>query len=95
MSVPKKKLPSMDRYKGPSKEIKTDKFGSPVSPVRPPVEETDETTDESDNGTNGTTTNGETKTAGFMGLPTIAWIAIGGIAVYYAYSKGMFKKFLK
>ena len=33
-------------------------------------------------------------TAGFMGLPTIAWIAIGGVALYYAYSKGMFKKLL-
>lgn len=56
----------------------------------------------SDDLTNGDTnddsvTNGdtETKTAGFMGLPTVAWIAIGGIALYYAYSKGMFKKILK
>jgi len=56
----------------------------------------------SDDLTNGdtnddTVTNGdaETKKAGFMGLPTVAWIAIGGIALYYAYSKGMFKKILK
>ena len=34
-------------------------------------------------------------TAGFMGLPTIAWVAIGGIALYYAYSQGIFKKLLK
>jgi len=34
-------------------------------------------------------------TAGFMGLPTMAWIAIGGVALYYAYSKGMFKKLIK
>ena len=34
-------------------------------------------------------------TAGFMGLPNLAWIAIGGVALYYAYSKGMFKKILK
>lgn len=45
-----------------------------------------------DSVTNGDT---ETKTAGFMGLPTVAWIAIGGIALYFAYSKGMFKKILK
>ena len=34
-------------------------------------------------------------TAGFMGLPTMAWIAIGGVALYYAYSKGMLKKLIK
>jgi len=34
-------------------------------------------------------------TAGFMGLPNLAWIAIIGVGVYYAYSKGMFKKLLK
>jgi len=34
-------------------------------------------------------------TAGFMGLPNLAWIAIGGVALYYAYSKGMFKKLMK
>ena len=37
----------------------------------------------------------KTKKAGFMGLPTIAWVAIIGVGVYYAYSKGMFKKLLK
>lgn len=35
------------------------------------------------------------QTAGFMGLPKIAWIAIIGIGVYYAYSKGMLKKIIK
>jgi len=35
------------------------------------------------------------KTAGYMGIPKIAWIAIIGVGVYYAYSKGMFKKLLK
>jgi len=35
------------------------------------------------------------KTAGFMGLPKIAWIAIIGAGLYYAYSKGMLKKFMK
>jgi predicted nucleic acid-binding Zn-ribbon protein len=34
-------------------------------------------------------------TAGFMGLPKVAWIAIIGVGVYYAYSKGMFKKLIK
>lgn len=37
----------------------------------------------------------KTKTAGFMGLPNLAWFAIGGVVLYYAYQKGMFKKFLK
>jgi hypothetical protein len=32
------------------------------------------------------------KKAGFMGLPNLAWIAIIGVGVYYAYSKGIFKK---
>ena len=36
-----------------------------------------------------------TTTAGFMGLPKVAWIVIGGVALYFAYSKGMFKKILK
>ena len=31
----------------------------------------------------------------FMGLPNLAWIAIIGVGVYYAYSKGMFKKLMK
>jgi hypothetical protein len=35
------------------------------------------------------------QTAGFMGLPKIAWIAIIGAGLYYAYSKGMLKKFMK
>ena len=48
----------------------------------------DDTTDDS------TPSLGE-KTAGFMGLPKIAWIAIIGVGVYYAYSKGMLKKLLK
>ena len=39
--------------------------------------------------------NTDVTTAGFMGLPKIAWIAIIGVGVYYAYSKGMFKKLLK
>lgn len=41
------------------------------------------------------TASNDTKTAGFMGLPNLAWIAIGGVILYYAYQKGMFKKFLK
>jgi hypothetical protein len=36
-----------------------------------------------------------TTTAGFMGIPNIAWIAIVGVGLYYAYSQGMFKKLLK
>ena len=36
-----------------------------------------------------------TNTAGFMGIPNIAWIAIVGVGLYYAYSQGMFKKLLK
>ena len=32
------------------------------------------------------------KVAGYMGIPQIGWIAIIGVGVYYAYSKGMFKK---
>jgi|TARA_B100001094_G_scaffold308747_1_gene341726 hypothetical protein len=35
---------------------------------------------------------GKTKKAGFMGLPTLAWVAIIGAGVYYAYTKGVFKK---
>ena len=35
------------------------------------------------------------QTAGFMGLPTILWIAIAGGAIYYGHKKGMFKKILK
>ena len=35
------------------------------------------------------------KTAGYMGIPKIAWVALIGVGVYYAYSKGMFKKLLK
>ena len=38
---------------------------------------------------------GKTKKAGFMGIPTIAWVALIGVGVYYAYSKGMFKKLMK
>jgi hypothetical protein len=34
-------------------------------------------------------------TAGYMGIPNIAWIAIGGVAIYYAYSKGMLNKLIK
>ena len=30
---------------------------------------------------------GSVKTAGFMGLPTIAWILIGGAVVYFAFGK--------
>ena len=33
-----------------------------------------------------------TQVAGYMGIPQIGWIAIIGVGVYYAYSKGMFKK---
>lgn len=40
----------------------------------------------------GTTPADEPKKAGFMGLPNLAWIAIIGVGVYYAYTKGMFKK---
>jgi len=36
-----------------------------------------------------------TTTAGYMGIPNIAWIAIGGVAIYYAYSKGMLNKLIK
>jgi len=32
-----------------------------------------------------------TKSAGYMGIPKIGWIAIIGVGVYYAYTKGMFK----
>ena len=35
------------------------------------------------------------QTAGFMGLPTILWIAIAGGAIYYGNKTGMFKKLLK
>jgi hypothetical protein len=35
------------------------------------------------------------KTAGIMGLPNIAWVAIAGVAIYYGNKKGMFKKILK
>ncbi len=35
---------------------------------------------------------GKTKKAGFMGLPTLVWVAIIGAGVYYAYTKGVFKK---
>ena len=41
-----------------------------------------------------TTTTPATKTAGFMGLPKVAWIAIVGVGVY-AYSQGMLKKLIK
>jgi len=34
-------------------------------------------------------------TAGYMGIPKIAWVAIIGVGVYYAYSKGMLDKILK
>ena len=34
-------------------------------------------------------------TAGFMGLPKTAWIAIVGVSLYYAYSKGMLKELIK
>ena len=37
----------------------------------------------------------KTNTAGYMGIPQIGWIAIIGVGVYYAYTKGMFKKLIK
>ncbi len=33
--------------------------------------------------------------AGYMGIPKIGWIAIIGVGLYYAYTKGMFKKLIK
>ena len=42
-----------------------------------------------------TTTTTKPTTAGFMGLPNIAWIGLGLLAVYYGNKKGMFKKILK
>tara|TARA_R100000908_G_scaffold64977_2_gene50977 strand:+ start:2268 stop:2483 length:216 start_codon:yes stop_codon:yes gene_type:complete len=36
-----------------------------------------------------------TQSAGYMGIPQIGWIAIIGVGVYYAYTKGMFKKLIK
>lgn len=38
---------------------------------------------------------GGVNTAGYMGIPKIAWLVIIGGGLYYAYSKGMFKKILK
>jgi hypothetical protein len=32
-----------------------------------------------------------TKSAGYMGIPKIGWIAIIGVLGYFAYTKGMFK----
>jgi len=62
-------------------------FTNPVITDEKPTEDPVDTT---------STTNGDdTKTAGFMGLPKIAWIAIIGAGLYYAYSKGMFKKLMK
>tara|TARA_R100000908_G_C3755948_1_gene150531 strand:+ start:2956 stop:3246 length:291 start_codon:yes stop_codon:yes gene_type:complete len=52
----------------------------------------DEDVDTTDTSTDDDST---TKTAGFMGIPTIAWIAIGGVALYFAYKKGMLKKIIK
>tara|TARA_R110001592_G_scaffold196051_1_gene443766 strand:+ start:769 stop:972 length:204 start_codon:yes stop_codon:yes gene_type:complete len=33
-----------------------------------------------------------TKSAGYMGIPKIGWIAIIGVGLYYAYTKGFLKK---
>ena len=55
----------------------------PASPTTPTVTTTT------------TATPSGTTTAGFMGLPKVAWIAIIGVGVYYAYSKGMLKKLIK
>ena len=32
------------------------------------------------------------KSAGYMGIPKIGWIAIIGVGLYYAYTKGFLKK---
>ena len=51
---------------------------------------------EIDNGQSGEAPLGsKTNTAGFMGISTTAWIAIVGIGLYYAYTKGMLKKIIK
>ena len=94
----------MDRYAGPApnraplqEEIRQKEI--PIfhnDPVIEPVI-TDEDIIDEDIDTSDTTSDDDstTKTAGFMGIPTIAWIAIGGVALYYAYSKGMLKKIIK
>lgn len=94
----------MDRYAGPapnraplkevemSKEIPKWKEPTPTVVVEDEIinEDIDETTDDET-----TDDDTSTKTAGFMGVPTIAWIAIGGVALYFAYKKGMLKKIIK
>ena len=41
------------------------------------------------------TTTSVVATAGVMKTPTIVWVLIGALGLYYAYSKGVFKKILK
>ena len=83
--------PVNDIREAPVRQPDTKEIPQYVNPVI-----TDEKPTEDPADTTTSTTNGDnTKTAGFMGLPKIAWIAIIGVGLYYAYSKGMFKKLMK
>lgn len=73
-----------DRKKVLAENIKqADKGNVKVAPPTPPTPPVADSTTVADT---------DTKKAGFMGLPTIAWVVFIGVGVYYAYTKGVFKK---